>query len=158
MSINYNINVTQDSILVIPLHESLNYFVQDWTIPGIDLPPFNTGYQNHTIPTPGETPTFEQLPVTFLLDEDHENRIMLMDWMINYRDKEGVYSRFKDIKIIELSRNKVLNLEYTFYNAHPVNLSSISRNTHLNDVDSSVCTAMFAYTHYKITSIKPKKD
>lgn len=152
MTINYNINVTQDSILVIPLFESLNYFVQDWTLPGIDLPAFKMGYENHTIPMPGETPTFESLPVTFLMDEDQQNRIMLMDWMISYRDKEGITSRFKDIKMIELNRNKVFNLEYTFFNAHPVNISSVSRNTNLNDVDSSVCTVMFDYTHYKVTT------
>lgn len=148
---NYNSSVTQDSILIIPLHEELNYFIQDWTLPGIDLSPFKTGYQNHTIPMPGETPTFESLPVSFIMDEDHRNRNMLMDWMISYRDKEGVLSRFKDIKLIEFNRNKVFNIEYTFFDAHPVNLSSVSRVTHLNDVDLSICTVMFDYSHYKVT-------
>ena len=60
----------------------VEFFTVAANIPGISLPPatYNTPFKN--IPTIGEKPEYEDLTITFIVDEFLENYISLHEWMV----------------------------------------------------------------------------
>ena len=60
----------------------VEFFTVAANIPGISLPPatYNTPFKN--IPTIGEKPEYEDLNITFIVDEFLENYISMHEWMI----------------------------------------------------------------------------
>lgn len=59
----------------------VEFFTVAANIPGISLPPatYNTPFKN--IPTIGEKPEYEDLTITFIVDEFLENYITIHEWI-----------------------------------------------------------------------------
>ena len=75
----------------------VEFFTVAANIPGISLPPatYNTPFKN--IPTIGEKPEYEDLTITFIVDEFLENYISLHEWMtaIGFPKSRTQFSNFR---------------------------------------------------------------
>lgn len=145
----------------------LTYFAQEVTLPGITLgePEYGTPFAR--VPVPGETLTYDQLDVRFLVDERMLNYKTIYNWLIalGFPESHQQYVDFKsedDRNIIsELARNysdgtlEILsntngtNQTVGFFDMFPTNISSLSFQSAVDDVTYLGATATFRFSYYK---------
>ena len=149
---------------------NMNWFVQSVNLPGISLPEamIQTPFVN--IPFSGDQLTFENLNVTFRVDEDMANYLELHNWMIGtaFPEKFDQYigigpnttniDRFKKIGQIKSDgtlfiMNSVMNpiVEVHFFDLAPINLSGFSFDTRSADVTYIEAIVTFSYLRYTIS-------
>jgi len=145
----------------------LNFFCQQVNLPGIQLgsPEFGNPFQ--TAPIPGETLTYDQLSVQFLVDANMENYISIYNWIValgfpnNYEqyvnflneDQRGVTSElaknYSDATLTILGNNNTPIKTVEFVDMFPVSIDSLMFQSTNNDVQYLVGNATFRYHYYK---------
>lgn len=138
--------------VVIEKFPATNFFAQTILIPGFSIGaiphPTNTWAD---ISQPGDKILFEDLVVSFLLDEDLVTQKELMDW--TYGIVRGlVEPRFSDISIIALTNNSTKNKTYKFFNCYPYSTGSFSVDTKVPEDQPITLDVIFKYSHYEIAS------
>lgn len=145
----------------------VNFFIQKTKIPAMVLGSFESPNPFYQVPVPGEHMDYEDLPVTFQVDEDLKNYLEISDWLKalgkpdnfdQYKNLaqnkdlgEGIYS---DISVLVNNSKRNINFDVTYKDAFPVSLSSIDLNTTiLGDDIYLFATAVFKYTTYEITKL-----
>jgi hypothetical protein len=145
----------------------LNYFVQSVNLPAISIGTVEIGTPFTKIPFPGDKLTFNQLDVTFKVDEDMENYTEIFDWMIamghpdNLTDSATIYSApamsgkgvYSDLSLAILTNGMRGNKIVNFSDAFPINLSDITFDSTLSDVEYVTATVTFAYRRFTIASL-----
>lgn len=143
---------------------NVNYFVQQASIPSVSLATADVDTPFTKIPFPGTRLTFGNLQFSFKVDEDMANYIEIFNWLksIGFPDNFAQYANiagqhvtsgegvFSDITLIVLSGAMNPNLEVTFYDCFPVDLSSISFDSTSEDVQYITATATFASRRFDI--------
>ena len=146
---------------------TVNYFVQSVNIPQVSLGTADVETPFSKIPLPGTKLTYGYLQATFKIDEDMKNYIELYDWLkgIGFPDNfaqygniaaagltsgDGVYS---DITLIVLSSAMNPNMEITFYDCFPVDLSAIEFDSTSVDVQYATATVSFANRRFDIKAL-----
>lgn len=147
---------------VIKRSPNLNFTVQRLDLPGLRLDAVNTPNPFVTIPVPGDHVTFEHLSVTFKVDEDLNNYLEMLKWILalgfptdfsEYRkivnnptiSGESLYS---DISVTLLTSQRNPNIEFIFKDAFPVALNGVNLDVTNRDTQYPTCTALFAYTSF----------
>ena len=145
----------------------VNFFIQRVNIPQITLNQVNYPNPFVNVPIPGDHITYNELQITFKVDEDLTNYLEIHNWIKalgkpdnfeQYReiqDKkswtgDGIYS---DISVMILSSTKAANYEVVYTDAHPVSLSGLTFGTTDEDVNYIEASATFKYTLYNIEKI-----
>ena len=142
----------------------VNYFCQSANIPGIsigqiDLPtPTSTGY------LAGDEVAFEELTVSFVIDENMKNWLSIYDWIISLgvptiSDREKLIKRQNEgtertsAVLTVLTSNMNAQINFYFNEVWPLNLSSIDFNTTGTDVDYVTATVSFRYDTYRVENL-----
>lgn len=145
----------------------LNFFCQQVNLPGIQLgsPEFGNPFQ--TAPIPGETLTYDQLSVQFLVDANMENYISIYNWIValgfpnNYEqyvnflneDQRGITSElaknYSDATLTILGNNNTAIRTIEFVDMFPASIDSLMFQSTNNDVQYLVGNATFRYHYYK---------
>jgi hypothetical protein len=144
----------------------VNFFVQKVNIPAISLAEVNTPNPLLRIPEPGDHLDFDELRVSFRVDEDLQNYLEIQNWLRSIGKQsfqqygaiasKKIYSGESiksEISLTVLSSAKRPNYEIVFQDAFPTGLSSIEFDTSLEDVLYLEADASFRYTKYEITRI-----
>ena len=147
---NKNAATSSNYKLVIPDYEEVDFFVQRTMLPGFRQNAVVGNYINNPLRVPGDTVEYDPLSMDIIVSEDYKNIIALMDWMIANKDKNGQWSRCKDIKLHMMTRNKTSGLVATFYNAFPTEVGAMNMDSTLNDEDVLISSILFEYSHYRI--------
>lgn len=177
------------SVLGLPLNQNLlgkhgfefsvfklpntNFFVQTCNIPGLSIDPVMIGSPLVTLPYSGDHIDYEELTITFKLDEDMGAYNDLHRWMrgLGFPQNTDEYDDLADTAGTRLSRNpgvgifsdasliildakKQPNYEVTFIDAFPISLSSLQLGYNVTDVEYLTVSASFRYTNFNITRIK----
>lgn len=142
---------------------SVNYFVQEVSLPTVQL-------GQTSVPTPfsrvqlgGDHVTYSELSVTFKVDELMENYIEMLTWIngLGFPDDFGQsfdrsirfpradQQALSDIKLHVLSSSKNPIHEITFIDAYPTSLSNLNFSSTITDVDHLECTVTFAFRTFK---------
>jgi hypothetical protein len=146
----------------------VNFFIQKVTIPGVALASVVTPNPLLRIPEPGDQLDFEELSISFRVDEDLNNYLEIQNWLraIGKQSFEqyGAISRAPSylgesiksvISLTVLSSAKRPNYEITFEDAFPTKISSIEFDTSMEDVSYIEAEATFRYTKYEIAKVNP---
>lgn len=143
----------------------LNYFVQSVTLPGVSIAPIEVPNPFSKIPFAGSQLTYDTMSLTFKVDEDMKNYLEIYNWLTgmgfpkdfaqyqniaNQTTGEGVFS---DLTLIINTSSKNPNIEVTFYDAFPLNLSPLTFDTTPEEVSHITCTVEFKYGRYVINTI-----
>jgi len=145
----------------------LNYFVQSVNLPAVSIGTVEVGTPFTRIPFPGDKLTFGQLDVTFKVDEDMENYTEIFNWMIamghpdSLTDSATIYSApamsgngvYSDLSLAILTNGMRGNKMFNFSDAFPINLSDITFDSTLSDVEYVTATATFAYRRFTLASL-----
>jgi hypothetical protein len=145
----------------------LNFFCQQVNLPGIMLGAPEFGNPFHTQPIPGETLTYDQLTVQFLVDVEMKNYTALYNWIvalgfpndydqyvsfINSDDRLGLAELAKNysdatLQILNGSNQVVKTVQ--FVDLFPMSIDSLVFQATNQDVQYLVGNATFRYGYYK---------
>ena len=146
---------------------NLNFFVQSVNLPSVSIGTIDVSTPFSRIPLPGDKVTFGQLDVTFKVDENMENYLEIYNWIIslgrpdNFTDGAPLYTAppmsgtgvNSDLTLVILTSamngNKIIN----FLDAHPVNLTDITFDSTLSDVEYVTATVSFDYRRFTIATL-----
>lgn len=145
----------------------LSFFCQQVNLPGITLgsPEFGNPFQ--TQPIPGETLTYDQLTVQFLVDESMTNYQAIYNWIValgfpnsyeqyttfvNNEDRGAISElakNYSDATLQILGANNQAVKTVQFIDLFPIALDSLLFQGTNTDVNYLVGSATFRYGYYK---------
>lgn len=147
----------------------IDYFCNSANIPGINLGVANQPTPLKAIPIPGETLTFEDLVLRFIVDEDMENYLEVWNWLcqfgfpvsfeqyqqllnedVNSKGVQNAISGMSDGTLVIYNSNYNTNIKVNFKDLFPVSLSSIQFDATETDVKYATAQVVFKYTIYDI--------
>jgi hypothetical protein len=153
----------------------VEFFCQTANIPGIGLGVADIETPLKNIPLPGDKVTYQDLSISFLVDENLENYKELHDWIIGLGapQKHSQFSDFRALSTDRFSGSKplpeggmyadatltVLNskniavTEIRFQNIFPTSLGSLSYDVQASDVDYLSTEVDFSYMYYEIVQL-----
>jgi hypothetical protein len=149
----------------------------DFPIQSVSLPQISMGsaIQNTpqiTIKYPGEKIMYEPLSVTFLLNSDMSNYIQIFQWMRdnaapqgptdfaslqaqfakNTKNDDG-QERFSDLNLNLLDNNNNPTICFTFIDAFPIGIGSITLTTMVDGHEYLTCDVTFDYTRFEVNEL-----
>ncbi len=155
-----------------PNYPKVEYFCSAITIPGISLTAVDRPTSLANIPMVGDTVTYENFDMTFLVDEKLENYREIYDWMINIgfpdnhaqfrnqerRDQSGMQrlgdrELYDDLMITVLSSKNNPVVRLRLYEAWPVQLGGLEYTQTETDVTYLTCDVSWAYMYYDFKSV-----
>jgi hypothetical protein len=146
---------------------TLNFFCQQVNLPGILLGSPEFGNPFRSTPVPGETLTYDQLTVQFLVDENMTNYKSIYNWLValgfptSYdeyltflnADERNITSElaknYSDATIQILGSNNAAVQTVQIYDLFPISLDSLVFQSTNQDVQYLVGNATFRYSYYK---------
>lgn len=165
-NINYLSNVSFR--LAIEDTPNLTWFCQAANIPGISIQAIEMPTRFATIPLSGNKVSFEELQVTFIVDENLKNWIEIYDRIIALGLAEN-HEKFRKLKnsnplgvrggitstivLTVLTSSNNPQMEFFFYDAFPITLSSLEFNSASTDTEYFTSTVTFRYTNYEIKNL-----
>ena len=146
---------------------SINFFVQTVNIPGFTIPPAGQATPMVRIPKPGDHISYQDLEISFKVDEDMQNYFELYNWMkaLGFPDNTAQYKAlrdqdrsaglgiYSDIQLLVLSSNRNPIFSVTYKDCFPYVLGSLQFDTRPVDIDYIACTAAFKYRTFDVERI-----
>ena len=145
---------------------NLSFFCQSVNLPGLTLGAPEFGNPFNVAPIPGETLTYDQLTVQFLIDENMANYQAIYNWIValgfpesydqyitftgndttNYSELAKNYS---DATLQILTANNATSKSVQFIDMFPIGIDSLQFAGTNNDVQYLMGNATFRYAFYK---------
>ena len=162
-----NLNILGNNSWHAEIHElpTVSLFLQEFSVPGSSLGRAPVPNSNVDINVPGEKMEFEDLVLTFLIDENLRNYIEIFNWM-SYLGFPESSDQFKNLKegrtpyfetsdiILSINTNKSNpNLEVHFTDCFPTDLSPIDFTNTDTTVTPLQATVTFDYSYYYFKDI-----
>lgn len=149
---------------------NVNFFVQQVQLPGMQLAPTKQPNPFVDIPIYGDHITYEDLSITFKVDEDLQNYLEIHNWIraIGFPEQfsefktlwdteqqfpsggDGIHS---DISLMFLSNLKNPNMEFVFQDAFPISLSGTPLEIVDNEVKYVSATVVFKYRMFDVITL-----
>jgi len=140
----------------------LTYFCQSVNLPSLTIPPLEVPVPQFGVPirTPVGRYSYENMSVSFLVDEKMENWLEVYNWMMSLStpdDVPGTYTSHKDnfsdatLTIMNGSYKPIKRV--TIKDMFPVGVSGIQFSSVIVDTEPVIATATFAFTDYEIETV-----
>ena len=143
-------------------YPNLEFFAQSVNHPDVSLPMVSIPFRrNENVSMPGDTLSYSELSVTFILDEDLKGYIELYDWMERLVNKEFIGEELRSSKInpeipsqadISLSILSSHNnqIKRVLYKAcTPTSLSGLQFSSIASGVEYLTFNVSFAFTGFQ---------
>lgn len=142
------------SNMVIAELPGFEFNMQSWQIPGLQLQSARMETPFSTVKFSGDKITFEELTVSFIVDEKLSNWKALYDWIkgVGFPESHDQYKAkrvaYSDATVFVYSNLNNLLVAVKYHNLHPISLSSIDFST--QDAESVVktTTVTFEYDYF----------
>lgn len=150
----------------------IDFFCDSANIPGINLGSAIQPTPLKQIPIPGDTISYEDLVITFNVDEDLENYLEIHNWITQFgypndfsqyqqlldedkssRGRQNARSGMSDATLIIYNSNFLPNLKVTYKDVYPSSLSEIKFESKTQEVRYVTASAVFKYTIYDIVKL-----
>jgi hypothetical protein len=150
----------------------VDFFCNSANIPGINLGVAMQPTPLKAIPIPGETLTYDDLTLRFMVDEDMENYLEVWNWLNqfgfprdwdqyqqllnedeNSKGKQTSISGMSDGTLLVYNSNYNVNLKIQYKDLFPVSLSSIQFDTTPTEINYASAEVVFKYTIYDIIKL-----
>jgi len=140
--------------LEIPGLEEMNYFVQNTILPGMTMGGISTPYKNHQTNVPSNRVDYDEVSMTFIVDEDYSNHTQIRLWMHAFAlGKDPIWSVTKNVNLFILNSNKQPKLKVVYYNAYPTGLGSLSLNSAVNSTEPMATNVNFRFQYYDVLPV-----
>ncbi len=150
-------------VVVVKRLPNVQFFTQTVNIPSISMQLIEQSNPFKPIPVPGDRAIYGDLSLSFMIDESMSNYIEVHNWIKgltfpnNFEQnadlKSSQYGLFTDISIIIMNSHKNPNINVSFRDCFPVNLSDVTLDTTQSDVVYPQATVTFTFKDFTITQI-----
>jgi len=134
---------------------AVTYFCQNASVPTVTMSEVQVATPFVPLKFPSKL-DFDELSVTFIVDEQMKNWLEIFNWMRSCTQVEG-FSEFAPTNkhlttgnLFILNSNKHPKLCVTFEGLYPRTLSAIDFSSTVMDPEAILATATFAYRNYNI--------
>ena len=127
----------------------MTWFCQAANIPGVSIDAIDIFNPTATIPVAGSRVSFEELSVRFIAEGQEKFRKLKASGS-NPTARGGTVST---IVLTLLTSAMNPQMEFHFFDAFPINVSSIEFDSSAADVEYFVATATFRYVNYEIRNL-----
>ncbi len=131
----------------------VNYFCQRVNIPGISLANTIQSTPFANIPIEGDVLEFEDLSLSFIVDEDMQNYLELYNWLhaLGFPERYAQYDNQtsdikSDVNIIIHTNKSNPNYSIVFKDVFPIALGVLNFDTNNTDLEPIIVDATFKYT------------
>lgn len=144
---------------------NLVFFLQAVNIPSISLGTVITSTPFVPLPKPGQQLTFEDLTLTYIVDEDMQAWFDIYNWMTNLTNSEfpakasnltseagKANSRTSDAALLIKTNSNNANIKFKFTDIFPIELTGVQL-TSTEGHDFFTSTVTFKYTYYTAEKI-----
>ena len=147
---------------------NLTWFCQAVNVPGVSIEGIDVMTPHATIPFAGNKVSFEELSVRFIVDEHMKNWTEIYNRIIATGLTEG-HEKYRLLKasdpihprggivstIVLTVLTSAMNpqMEFHFYDAFPINVSSIEFDSSAADLEFFQASATFRYTNYEVKNL-----
>jgi len=162
-----NINMLNQHVgrLVLKRAPTTNFFIQDVSIPPMQLGVANFHTQLDLIPWPGDSLARGTLDVMFKVDEDLTNYMEIWNWMVklaspdNYSQYASLTPRtvkmagegvFSDVMVMLSNSAQRPNMEFRFQDAFPVAISGLRFTTRDGEATPLDVEVNFRFRHFTV--------
>ena len=150
----------------------VSFFSQEVTLPDVTLPGIDVNTPLSRLSFSGETLTYGDFTINFMIDEDMSNYTAIYNWLkglgfpkdhsqyTDYiqgeKDNRNMYSRsenllsYSDGTLAVLGSNNTTVQAFKFIDLHPVSLSSLQFIANATDVNYLIGSVTFRYTYFEI--------
>lgn len=167
LTISENLNILGDNNFHFEIHElpTVSLFAQNFSIPGTTLGRAPVPTSNVDYNVPGEKMEYEDLVITFMVDEYLKNYIEVFLWMsyLGFPESTNQFKKLKEGKtpytetsdiILTTTTNKFNpNKEIVFIDCFPTDLSPIDFTNTDTTVSPVQCTVTFDYSYFTFRDI-----
>ena len=130
---------------------NVTYFTQAVTMPGVSLTPLETERPLRTpIGIATQSLDYEELSVSFMVDEYMYNYQEIFDWMI--QTSTGTLDP-SDAVLTILTSNMNPQLEVHFERCYPVALGALEFNSATTETEYFLATATFRYLQFRFKNL-----
>ena len=142
---------------------NVNFFIQKVNLPGISLPAIDVQNPLIRIPYPGDHLQYDELEITFKVDENLQNYLEIFTWLKGVgKQTQADYNKLasaplftgdsirSDISLHILTNKHNPNYEIVFHDAFPISITSLQFDASLQDINYLEATASFRYITYDI--------
>jgi len=149
------------------------YFCQSANIPGITLGISNQSTPYRGLPLEGFM-TFEPLSLSFIIDEDLENYMILHNWIralgtpnntrerVEYRNKmESIFGNsdlYADATLTILNSNLRRNFDIVFQDLFPESLNALEFSATIDGTEYAMAQVQFRYLAYEVRTKSGDRD
>jgi hypothetical protein len=150
-------------VVVVKRLPNVQFFTQSVNIPSISMQLIDQPNPFKPIPVSGDRAVYGDLSLSFIIDESMNNYIEVHNWIrgLTFPDnfeqhdnlKNSQYGLLTDISIIIMNSHKNPNIDVSFRDCFPVNLSEVTLDTTQNDVVYPQATVTFTFKDFTITQI-----
>lgn len=140
---------------------TVTYFCQRVNLPAISFThaelPTPLGL---TSKVPGGKYEYEQLTVSFMVDEDMKNWLEVYNWMRSIGNLDDIkhhignhHDKYSDARIIITNSAFKPNISVRIRGVFPVALSGIDFDSTTTETETVIATGTFNFTHYEIETL-----
>lgn len=145
----------------------ISFFIQRINLPGLGLPSVTMETPLSKAPLPGDKIDFDNLQLTFLVDEEMKNYCAVYNWLVAlgfpklHRQYTDYMSQDEINRFSELAKNysdgtlEIMNNSSNickivqFRDLVPIRLDSLEFNSQNTDTEYLSCTCTFDFTYYE---------
>lgn len=138
------------------LFNSVDFFCQKANLPGLTMPFTEVPTRFRTFPiVPGGGVTFDDLQVTFIIDEDLKNYYSIHEWIRRngnseqHLDGDGQV-KYSNGQLIILTSNFVPAFVVDYENLFPINLTPVQFDSTVQDIEYFTTDVTFKFQNYTI--------
>ena len=153
-----------------------------YTCQGVTLPEINLNHIKQMTPAinvyfPGQTPEFGDFSINFIVSETMDNYIELYDWILTMTNTDDAITnktllnrfsrfpgsstltkyteqiRYSDATLFILNSANTPKIAVNFSDLFPINLSPLTFNTTVDNIQYFVCGATFRYKIFEIEAL-----
>jgi hypothetical protein len=123
------------------------YFCVAVSLPTASLPEIAGTFRNKQYRIPGESLAYDNLSVTFIVDEELTNYNEIFNWL-NYNSTNDTL-KYRDLRLSILTNQNTTNKQVSFHNAIPTSLDGFDFDTRTTDVEYLTSTVSFSYDSFQ---------
>jgi len=141
---------------------NIEYTAQKVNIPSLSAPNVNTGSPIGALYQAGGSITFDDLSLSFIINEDMDNYLEIHKWLtgINTPQSTDQYRKFdttenikSDIIVTIQNSHKNSNMRIHYRDCFPISISDVQLDITTSDIDYPEATVIFKYNYFTIEKI-----
>jgi len=132
----------------------VNYWIQTFALPGLQIESAILPSPRRDIPLPGSKFEYDPLQMLFIVDQNMDNYMEIIRWANEFQDTTtNITDLMSTVTFTMLNGDNVGVFEAQLKNAFPVTISELDFITNETTMMPSTCNVTFRYSHINYTNL-----